>query len=610
MLLSIKNGTLQFNKIEIFKKINFVMQKKEKICLLGDNGSGKSTLLKIIKKKISLNSGSFLLKKNIKISYLTQTLPERTNETVYEFICKGIGKKHVLLLKYDDFLKKKKSENILYQENDNLLWQKHSEINKLIKILKLKKYATLNSLSGGWLRKVNLARTLINTADLLLLDEPTNHLDVFSIEWLEKYLLNFHGAILFTSHDRNFIDNITTKIFFLENKELTIWKIKNFDDFLKKKKNKNEIENKKLIKFEKKFKIEEIWSKKGIKARRTRNEGRLKKFKKLKIQNNISENNLEPLPLLINSLKKTNKIIFDIQNISFKRNEKYLIKNFSEKVIYGEKIALIGPNGCGKSSLLKILLKKISIKNGIIKKGQNIKISYLDQERKKIKKNNTILENISINQENFVLKNRTYNIFGLLKKFNFSVEKIYSSVNILSGGEINRLLLLKLFLKPSHVLILDEPTNDLDITTLLFLEKILKNYPGTIFLVSHDRFFLQNIAKKFWYFTDNGEIIKDVQYKTIKKKLEKKIKKKKYKKKIILSKFTYDLKKELEILPQKLEILEKEVQKIEKKVYTKKFYKQNKKEIQQILSILSIKKKKIQKKFLRWEFLEMLKNQK
>ncbi|WP_343126403.1 ATP-binding cassette domain-containing protein [Buchnera aphidicola] len=617
MLVNIKNGKIKFNKIPILNNINLIIHQKEKICVLGNNGSGKSTLLKIIKKKILLDAGSLFIKKDLKIAYLSQNLPKRSKETIYEFLCKNINKKYRELINFQNFSIKKKSNlknfNNFFNINEKKIWKKYSKIKKIMKILQLKKNTLLNSLSGGWLKKVNLAKILIQKSDLLLLDEPTNHLDITSIEWLEKYLLKYKGAILFTSHDREFIHHITHKIIYINFKTLNFWKIKNFNDFFKKLKLQENINNIKNLKFQKKIKKEEIWSKKGIKARRTRNEGRLKKFIELKNEYDQIEKTQESYPILINSLERSNKIIFNLKNISLIRNQKYLIKNFSEKIIYGDKISLIGSNGCGKSSFLKLLLKKINLTSGKIKIGKNIKISYFDQERKNLNKKKTILENFSTNLNNIKFKNQTYNIFSLLKKFNFSTEKIYSLVQTLSGGEINRLLFLKIFLKPSHVLILDEPTNDLDFTTLSFLEKILKSYPGTIFLVSHDRNFIKNISKKFWYFQKNGKITIDLNYypNIYKKSIntKKKIKKKNKKKKNLKDsqKLTYKLKKELKNLPQELEEIEAQIQKIEKKIIQKNFYQQNPIVIKKIFLKLSNKKKKIKKKFLRWEFLENLK---
>jgi ATP-binding cassette subfamily F protein uup len=474
-LISIQNAFLAFSDLEILKNAVLYINKKERISLIGKNGAGKSTLLKVINKNQELDHGSIIYQKNIKISYLKQDNPKNLDISIYDFI--------------KNQLKKENNKEI----NINTI----VEIKKIIKTFQIDKHSLLSELSGGSLRKVVLGSALLSQPDVLLLDEPTNHLDINTIAWLEKFLKKFSGTTLFISHDRSFIQNLCTRIIDLDRGKLTSFP-GDYKEFIKLKKENNRIEKTKKKLFDQHLEKEEIWIRKGIKARTTRNEGRVrnlkvlrkeyKNYKKIENFNNV----------IINEIKNySGKIIFKLKNISFFIEKKTIIQSFSSIIQYGDKIGLIGNNGSGKSTMIKILMGEKKIQKGSIHFGTKLNIAYFDQDRSTLDSNKSILENVNNGREKIVLNGKEQHLIGYLKKFLFKPNQMKCLVKNLSGGECNRLLLAKLFLKPSNVLILDEPTNDLDLDTLELLENIIIKYSGTVLILSHDRNFIENKVNKY-----------------------------------------------------------------------------------------------------------------
>ncbi|WP_075431986.1 ABC-F family ATP-binding cassette domain-containing protein [Buchnera aphidicola] len=624
MIVKVKNGYFKLYNQYLLKNINLIINPKEKICLLGNNGAGKSTLLKIIYEKIPLDQGLIEKKKKIKIKYLSQKLPLRTDETIYHNMYKNIEKKSNYLSQYDNLLQNKKiiekhiyEKKILFLQSkikEKNLWQKYIIINKLMKELSLKKYSILSSLSGGNLQKISLIKILSPSSHLLLLDEPTNHLDTKSIIWLESYIKKFSGSVLFVSHDRSFINNVSTNIIELNNKTLTNWKENKYEKFIKKKDIFIKIEKIKNKKFKIEFQKQDKKSKKGVKGRTKRNIKQLKKIKDMqntiKLMNDKNQYNNQ-YPNIKNVLNKTHRIMISINNIHLAYNNTCIIKNFSNKILYGEKIALIGSNGCGKTSLLKILLKQLKPTKGNIKYGNQIKIEELDQEYTLLKKEETVLENLSYGKDSIKIEKKNYTIIGLLKKFLFSEDQIHAPAKSLSGGEISRLLLLKLFFKPSNILILDEPTNHLDFKMLSFLEKFLISYNGTIIFASHDRYFINQVSNKILYFDKEGNIhihlnqINEYDKKLSRQKkivMQKKIEDKKYK--IKKRAMRIKLKKELQNIFKDINIIENNIKKINQEINHCDFYHHDQKYIKIVYQKLNKEKKKLKKTFKNWEKLE------
>ncbi|AYN24705.1 ATP-binding cassette domain-containing protein [Buchnera aphidicola] len=583
-LISIQDASLSFSDLEILKKVVLYINKNERISLIGKNGAGKSTLLKVINKNQDLDHGSIIYQKNIKISYLKQDNPKNLNISIHNFI-KNQFKREI---------------NI----NETI------EINKLIKNFQVDKNSLLSELSGGFLRKIVLGSVLLGKPDVLLLDEPTNHLDISSISWLENFLKKFSGTVLFISHDRSFIQNVCTRIVDLDRGKLTSFP-GNYKEFIKLKKEHNRIEkiNKKL--FDQNLEKEEIWIRKGIKARTTRNEGRVRNLKTLrkehenykKIDNfdNIKINEIKSYP---------GKIIFKLKNISFLIEKKTIIQNFSSIIQYGDKIGLIGNNGSGKSTMIKILMGEKKIQTGSIYFGTELKIAYFDQDRSILNPNKSILENINNGTEKIILNGKEQHLIGYLKKFLFKPNQVQCLVKTLSGGECNRLLLAKLFLKPSNVLIFDEPTNDLDLDTLELLENIIIKYSGTVLIVSHDRNFIENTVNKYWIFKGDGLINTHFNsYDSVIKEKNRKIQKKcvlnQNKSHINCSKIKQNqVKKELKEVLNKIEKIENNIQRLKNKMNEPSFFKQNIINQLPTLKEFKIEEKKLEKILICWENLE------
>lgn len=625
MILKLKQGYFKLYNQYLLQNINLIINKNEKICLLGNNGVGKSTLLKIIYEKIKFDKGIIEKKKSIKIKYLKQKLPKRNCETISQNIYKHIEKRSNFLLQYDNLIRTHNAiEKDLYNEKlfflrskikKNNLWKKYILVNKFIKELSLNKDSPLSFLSGGNLQKISIIKVLSSwSSNLFLLDEPTNHLDTKSIIWLESYIKKFSGSILFVSHDRSFINNVATNIIELNNQTLTNWKEKKYENFIKKKKvsiKTEKIQNKKFIIS---FKKEEKKGKKGIKARNKRNIKQLKKIQNMqKIINKINNKKIyeNKYPKIVNILHSSHKTMISIKNINLSYNNSALIKNFSSKILYGEKIALIGSNGCGKSSLLKIILKKLNPQTGNIKYNSRVKIEDLDQEYAQLNKDDTVLENLLYGRDSIQIEKKTYTIIGLLKKFFFSEDQIYAPAKSLSGGEVSRLLLLKLFFKPSNVLILDEPTNHLDFKMLSFLEKFLINYTGTVIFSSHDRYFIDKISNKLWFFNNNKIIninhgnINTIYDEFTQKKniITKDNKKNKFKKSTI----NLTIQKEIKKIPKKIENIERKIDAIYTEINNINFYKNKTEYIKKTYKKLNQEKTKLKNTFKHWENLENLK---
>lgn len=584
-LISIQNAYLSFNDVQILKNSTLHINPRERICLIGKNGTGKSTILKVINKTQDLDNGRIFYKKNIKISYLKQTNPNNLDISIYDFIVSGLYKKSII--NNDSIIPNKKTIKI----EDNI------KIIKIIENIKLEKNTLLSELSGGLLRKVTLSRVLVGQSDLLLLDEPTNHLDIKTVRWLEKFLDKFTGSILFVSHDRNFIKNISTRIIDLDGGKLISWP-GNYDNFIKLKNESNRIEQIKKKIFDKKLKKEELWIRKCVKARSIRNEGRVKNLKTLRKENDDYQK-IEKLGKIKanQSRHHLGKILFELENIDFSINDQYIIKNFSSIIQNGDKLGLIGDNGCGKSTMIKILIGEKQPKRGKIYRNTGLKISYFDQNRSFLDSNKSILENMNYGNIELIVK--------YLNAFLFKPNELQSLVKTLSGGQRNRLLLAKLFLKPSNVLILDEPTNDLDLDSLQLLEKIIINYKGTVLLVSHDETFINNTINKYWYFEKNGIISTHVgKFNSIKRK-EKSSKKRKIKINHHLKKITQNkIKKNLNDIFLKIEKTELQIKKLQNKINKIDFFKKDLENKLSTLKILSEKEKELEELLIYWEHLE------
>ncbi|MBO1270169.1 ABC transporter ATP-binding protein [Shewanella sp. 4t3-1-2LB] len=637
-LVRINNGSLAYGYIPLLEHADFTIEAGERVCIVGRNGAGKSSLLKIISGDVLLDDGEFNIASDVKVSRLQQDPPKAETATVYRYIAAGLADIGELLDQYHelsvaiatmsgDAQTQGLAKMARLQEQLDLQdgWTLDSRILQTCKLLGLDETTRLSELSGGWQRKVALARALVNEPDLLLLDEPTNHLDIDTIEWLEQFLLSFKGAIAFISHDRGFIQRIATRIVDLDRGVVTSWP-GNYQQYLDGKQEWLRVEEEKNAQFDKKLADEEAWIRQGVKARRTRNEGRVRALKALRMERRARIERQGNATMGVSDAERSGKLVFDVNNLSYCWGDKELVRDFSTRVIRGDRIALIGPNGCGKSTLIKLLIDQLQPQSGSIRTGTKLEIAYFDQYREALDEEKTVEENVGDGKSTITINGKDRHILSYLQDFLFSPARARTPVKALSGGEKNRLLLARLLLKPANLIILDEPTNDLDIETLELLESLLTEYQGTLLLVSHDRAFIDNTVTSSWWYAGNGrwseyvggyqdavaqgarfyreamepETINPVQLSTPSvKPVSDKTQ--------TVKKLSYKLQRELEALPGLMEQLEQEIDKLQSQVNQPDFYAQEQATVAAQLQLLADKEQQLDACFSRWEELESMK---
>ena len=496
-LITLDNISLRFSEKIILDEVNATIHKGDKIGLIGRNGEGKSTFLKLLSGLISADDGDLKVQNRTTISYLEQQPPEDNSDTLFNIVAQGLGDAGKVIANYHDSLKEgndSKSSKLQQQIESEDLWHYLHKIETILNRFQLNSDSQLSTLSGGWKRRVMLARAIIQEPDILLLDEPTNHMDITAILDLEKMLKDFHGTLLLISHDRSFVKGIVNKIFDLDRGRLSIFDC-GYEDYLKRKEillNSEELEN---ARFNKKLAQEEVWIRQGIKARRTRNEGRVRALEAMrkkfintrKRQGNVKIHTLE-------DEKRVSKIVFEVKNISYSIDELELVKQFSLLVLKGEKIGIIGGNGSGKSTLIRLLLDELKPNEGNIRRSKTIQLAYFDQMRETLDPNLKAMDFVSGGKDYIDINGKSKHVIGYLRQFLFTGKQAMSPIKMFSGGEKNRLMLAKILSQPANLLVLDEPTNDLDVETLELLEEMLVDYEGTLILISHDRTFLNNIV--------------------------------------------------------------------------------------------------------------------
>ncbi|MFC4891978.1 ATP-binding cassette domain-containing protein [Pseudofrancisella aestuarii] len=620
-LVSLKKLNLSFGTQEILKDVDFDISKGQRICLIGRNGTGKSSLLKIIEGKNHPDSGEVIIHNNAVIASMIQDIPNDIKGDVKSVILSGLGEVGEKLVEYQDILASLESspenlhklEDVQKYIDENHAWEYMNEADVIITKLQLNTDKKFSDLSGGMKRRVILARALIRKPDLLLLDEPTNHLDISSITWLEEFLKQFAGAILFITHDRKFLNNVAKSIIELDRGNLYSFE-GNYLQFLEKKEAILQAEQKSNKEFDKKLAQEESWIRQGIKARRTRNEGRVRALEKMRSERKQRKEQIGKIDINVSAGEKSSRKVIVANNVGHKYQEKYLFKNFSTEIVKGDKVAILGSNGCGKSTLLNILLGKLKPSDGSIEQAFNLQIAYFDQLRDQLDEKLNIMDNVKEGSDFIQINDKSIHVITYLQKFLFSPDRLHAPITHLSGGEKNRLLLAKILSKPSNIIVLDEPTNDLDIETLEILEEMLINYQGTILLISHDREFINNIATSTIVFEEHGleEYIggyddwlrQRVKTEALKnpKKEEPKVQQKQEKIEK-QNQLNHEQRKTLKSLPVQIEKLEKGIGDIEGQMTDADFYKKSKKEIQLVQSKLNKLNKDLEEKFLLWEEL-------
>jgi len=509
-LIRIDKASLAFGTRPLLTEVELNIEPGERIGLVGLNGAGKSTLMKVINKEVALDGGDLWIDPACRIAQLPQALPAADERRVWYVVAEGLQDIVNLRREYDevasqDDISMSKLESLQQKIEALDGWQLEQNVERVLTQLSLDGEALMSSLSGGWRRRAALGAALVQNPDLLLLDEPTNHLDIGTIEWMEQQLIEFRGGLLFVSHDRALVDHLATRIIELDRGVLTSFK-GNYTSYVEQKQVLLENEARQNALFDKKLAQEEVWIRQGIKARRTRNEGRVRMLEKLRNERAERMNRQGKASFNLEEAQKSGKLAAELEHVSVAFEGKQVIRDFSMTLQRGDRVGLIGPNGAGKSTLLKLILGDIEPDSGSIKRGTKLEVAYFDQLRGQLDMDKTVIDNISEGRESIEINGNTRHIIGYLNDFLFSPERARTPVRALSGGECNRVLLAKLFSQPANLLVLDEPTNDLDVETLELLEEILMEYKGTVLLVSHDRAFLDNVVTSTVAFEGNGRL--------------------------------------------------------------------------------------------------------
>ncbi|WDE01431.1 ABC transporter ATP-binding protein [Thalassomonas actiniarum] len=644
-LLRISGAELAFGEDKILDKAELSVQTGERICLVGRNGAGKSSFLKVLMGRQNLDDGKMLTSSTMRLAMLEQDPPESCDLSVFDYVAQGVEKNADLIKRYHalihDVAENPSQENLdklsKVQEQLELAdaWKDEQRIEQVMSTLALNSEARVSDLSGGWLRKLALAKALVTDPDILLLDEPTNHLDIESVLWLEKFLKDFGGTIIFISHDRAFIRGLSTRILDLDRGKLTSYP-GDYDVYIEQKQHDLQVEAQQNALFDKRLAEEEAWIRQGIKARRTRNEGRVRALEKLRVERQSRREVKNQGDMNISVGDRSGKLVFECENLSMSFDDKTIIRNLDLLISRGDRLALIGANGTGKSTLIKLIMEQLSPSSGKMRSGVNLEIAYFDQHRDQLDVNKTVQDSVADGKQEVTVNGRTRHVLGYLQDFLFSPKRARTPVRALSGGEKNRLLLARLFLRPSNLLILDEPTNDLDIETLELLEEVVANYAGTVLLVSHDRDFVNNCINTCLYFDGSGQIkqivggyddvdsylaLKAQQQKALaeqygagdkSKKNEQKSQKDAGKgtdskaKPAAKKKLSYKESRELEALPDEIDNLEQLIDSLQAQINSSDFFSQDPEQTNKILNQLAESESKLEAAFARWQELDEL----
>lgn len=636
-LIRLRDICLSFGTHHLLANANLVVERGEKICLVGRNGSGKSTLLKIISDDIKADSGIIEKNTGIRIARLEQDVPDTGTGKVFDVVASGLGKVGELLGKFQQL-----TEQFSADHDDQLMqqlesvqkeleakdgWELQQRVDTTLSKLNLEGSLVFANLSGGLKRRVLLAKALVQEPDLLLLDEPTNHLDIDAIQWLEDFLGQYAGSLLFISHDRAFIRKLANRVVDLDRGKLSSWE-GNYDNYLRRKEEALHAEEKERERFDKKLSQEEAWIRQGIKARRTRNEGRVRALKAMRNEYAQRRNLVGNANLNSNDAERSGKQVIEAGHITYAYNDHRIVNDFSTLILRGDKIGIIGPNGVGKSTLLKLLLGKLQPQTGEVKLGTNLEVAYFDQLRDQLDESKSVRDNIGEGSDTVTINGQAKHVIGYLQDFLFTPDRANTPVSALSGGEKNRLLLAKIFTKPSNILVLDEPTNDLDIETLELLEELVSGYSGTLLLVSHDREFINNVVTSCLVFEGNGRIAEYVggyddwlrqrpnvaapgnkSAKSAGKQVEPNADSKPDKNPTSAKtrKLSYKESRELEALPQQIEALEAEQNDLHGQLADPNLYQAQPEQVQALQSRLTAVEAELEQAFERWETLEALK---
>jgi len=635
-LVKFDSVSLAYGHVALLDHVDFQIEAGERVCLVGRNGTGKSTLIQVLRGVVRPDDGEVWQQQDLRIAYLAQEVPSDYSQTVFDVIAEGLEGMGKLLADYHHALLELETDSSPAQldklsELQHALdaedgWMLEQRVEKIITKLELPADKPLSELSGGLKRRVMLAQALVTEPDLLLLDEPTNHLDLAGIQWLEEFLLGWNGSLLFITHDRTFLQNLATRIVSLDRGNLNSWP-GDYQNYLLKRDEQLAIEADHNAKFDKRLAKEEVWIRQGIKARRTRNEGRVRALEAMRRKRSQRREVQGKAKLNVESGESSGKLVVEVKNASVGYGGEPIVRDFSTRILRGDRIGIVGPNGAGKSTLLKLLLGELTPDKGKVRMGTKLQVAYFDQQRAQLDLDQTVMDNLNFGSEMVTVNGRERHVMGYLQDFLFPPKRVLSPVSSLSGGERNRLLLARLFTKPANLLVLDEPTNDLDVETLELLEELLTDYDGTLLLVSHDRTFLDNVVTSTLVFEGEGKVNSYVggytdwlrqRKQTLSARSSVEVKNQKTSGKSnnrpdVMSesvakgktrKLGYKEQRELEELPGKIESLENEQAEIQNNVSDSDFYQQDKAKIANTLSRLEAVEKELQFCFERWEILE------
>ena len=619
MLLSIRQLDFSIGGPLLLEKVNLEIDQGERIALVGRNGAGKSTLLRLIAGEIEPDDGHIIAGDGIRIARLRQEVPEGAAGSVFDQVASGLGDLGAHLAEYHhlaiDGADPDKLAAIQARIEAAGGWDLEQQVETVLDRLGLDGEAEFASLSGGMKRRVLLGQALVRQPDLLLLDEPTNHLDIEAIEWLEEFLRNFPGSLMFVTHDRRFLKNLATRIVEIDRGQVTSWP-GDWDNYLRRVEERLHAEELENRRFDKRLAEEEVWIRQGIKARRTRNEGRVRALKQMRRERAERRERIGQASIKVATAGKSGRKVIEVQDIGFAWDDQPIVQDFSTLILRGDRIGLIGPNGSGKTTLLNLLLGKLEPDQGEVRLGTGLEIAYYDQHRAVLRDDWTAAENVAEGRDFVELNGQRKHIIGYLQDFLFTPERARAPITKLSGGERNRLLLARLFARPSNLLVMDEPTNDLDAETLELLEERLSEYPGTLLLVSHDREFMDNVITSTLVMEGDGRVGEYVggysdwiRQRSTEESLQKTpetgsgpsttppAKKRP-------AKLSYKLARELEQLPAKVEKLEAEIERIGTQMNDPDFYQQSSGEIARINARAQELQQELDKAYQRWEVLE------
>jgi len=623
-LIALREVSLAFGHHPLLAEVSLEVEPGERICLIGRNGTGKSTLLRVISDQVHADEGEVWRKDGLRIAYLEQDVPPDDRATVYQVVAAGLGELGRWLSEYHDLTHAAQDADpaILHrlselqhriESRDG--WSVGHKVDSVLGRLGLPADDAIASCSGGVRRRVMLAQALVQEPELLLLDEPTNHMDIAAINWLEEFLLAFTGAVIFITHDRTLLRHLATRIIELDRGVLTSFP-GDYDNYLRRKDEMLESEVRAYARFDKKLAEEEAWIRKGIKARRTRNEGRVRALEALRRQRAQRLERSGKVKLGVDSGETSGKLVVDLRHVSFGYGDRCVVRDLSTRIMRGDRIGIVGPNGSGKSTLLRLILGDLEPERGEVVRGTKLQMAYFDQQRSQLNPDKTVRENLSDGADYVPVRGKPRHVISYLKDFLFPPQRVDAPVRILSGGERNRLLLAKIFTLPANLLVLDEPTNDLDVETLELLEELLTDYDGTLLLVSHDRSFLDNVVTSTLVFEGDGHVgeyvggyddwLRQRRAPQSKAPVQPAVTAQVVpaRQSAVRRKLSYKDQRELDSLPQRIEALEAERAELERQVSSPGFYQQEQETVAGVTRRLQQATAELESAFARWEELE------